>query len=329
MKESKIEVLDSLRALAALSVCLFHFICTTTGYVTNQGVLDFFSGARHGVQMFFVISGFVIPWAMYNAGYTLRNFFSFFLKRISRLEPPYIFSILLALLILYLRVKLLGRDNSHIELSIKQVALHIGYLIPFFEGYDWLNDVYWTLAIEFQYYLLIALLFIPLIKGNFALRFLVYAGLLALAFIGTKAFLFYWLPLFLLGILLFMFRALLISAIEYYAVTAIVLLFSLWYYELSVVIYAILPLFMVIKWPGVKLPGFHFVGKFSYSLYLIHPLIGASVVNLLSHRYTQTWQMIMVFALGVGLSIFSAWVVYYFIERPSKNLSASIHYKKP
>ena len=60
MIDSKINVLDSLRAFTTLSVCLYHFVCTTTGYVTNRWILDIFSVGKFGCGLlFFVISGFV------------------------------------------------------------------------------------------------------------------------------------------------------------------------------------------------------------------------------------------------------------------------------
>jgi len=95
--KNNIVVLDSLRAFAALSVCLFHFVCTTTGYITTDWILNLFDIGKYGVQLFFVISGFVIPWSMYAAGFQLKNLFSFLFKRLARLEPPYVFSVLIAL----------------------------------------------------------------------------------------------------------------------------------------------------------------------------------------------------------------------------------------
>ena len=51
----KIEILESLRAFAALSVCFFHFICIT-GYFHTKWILEFFYHWQFGVQLFFVIS---------------------------------------------------------------------------------------------------------------------------------------------------------------------------------------------------------------------------------------------------------------------------------
>ena len=48
------------------------------------------------------------------------------------------------------------------NVSAFQLLLHLGYLNAFF-NYDWSVALYWTLAIEFQFYLSIGLLF-PLIS---------------------------------------------------------------------------------------------------------------------------------------------------------------------
>jgi peptidoglycan/LPS O-acetylase OafA/YrhL len=103
MKNSQIPVLNFLRAFAALSVCLYHFVCTTTGYITTDWILNFFSQGKYGVQLFFVISGFIIPWSMWKSDYSLKNFFVFLLKRLARLEPPYLMSLILAITILMMR----------------------------------------------------------------------------------------------------------------------------------------------------------------------------------------------------------------------------------
>ena len=56
-KSEHIEVINSLRGLAALAVCVYHFVCTTIGYVTNDQILDIFHFGSKGVQVFFIISG--------------------------------------------------------------------------------------------------------------------------------------------------------------------------------------------------------------------------------------------------------------------------------
>jgi peptidoglycan/LPS O-acetylase OafA/YrhL len=288
-----------------------------------------FDVGQYGVQTFFVISGFVIPWSMYRAGFEFKNIFTFLLKRLARLEPPYLFSILLALTVLFAREKFLGRANDHIEISLTQVFLHVGYLIPFFEGQHWLNQVYWTLGIEFQYYFLIALLFIPLVKTNVFVRTIIYGAIIALSFTTTAYFLPFWMPVFLLGILLFLYKCEITQGIEYFLSSTLLIAFCLFKYPLASVIYAIIPLIVLLLIENKKIPGLNFIGKFSYSIYLIHPILGSSLINILSHKMTGDFQKVICICAGMLFTFITAWIHYYIIEKPSKKLSASITYQQP
>ena len=140
--QKEIPVLHPLRAIASLSVCLFHFICTVNGFVESDQLKSIFHFGQYGVHIFFVISGFIIPWSMYHSGYVVKNYFTFILKRFTRLEPPYILSLIMAIGITFLRE--LSPHYNHVDKipSVKQVMLHFGYLIPFFKGETWIRYVY-------------------------------------------------------------------------------------------------------------------------------------------------------------------------------------------
>src|SRR5580658_10222082 len=94
---SRISVVEALRALASVSVALFHFCnqLSSTGahLVTRYGWL--------GVDVFFVISGFVIPLSLHGRDYELRDFPSFMLRRLVRLEPAYLISIAVVIALWY------------------------------------------------------------------------------------------------------------------------------------------------------------------------------------------------------------------------------------
>jgi peptidoglycan/LPS O-acetylase OafA/YrhL len=326
-RENRIEVLDGLRAFAALSVCLFHFICTTRGYVESQWVLNSAWVGQYGVHLFFVISGFVIPWAMYTAGYRLNNFFPFLLKRVSRLEPPYLFSLALALLVLHLRGKFMGAGSGDPPPSGRQVLLHIGYLIPFSKGYQWVNPVYWTLAVEFQYYLLIALLYVPLIRSKQAVRVVLYLALIGASFLAGRSFLVYWLPVFLLGILVFLYKSGTIAPPEYCLASAATTAFCVYRYPTAAVVYAMIPVVALLFWQNVRIRGLHSLGRYSYSIYLIHAVLGTSLINVLSHHYRGPVAKVAVISAGMALTLAASWLTNVLVEEPSRRLSASIRYR--
>lgn len=325
----KIEVLDSLRAFAALSVCIFHFICIT-GYIHTKWILDFFYHWQFGVQLFFVISGFVIPWSMYHANFKLKHFFKFAFKRFCRLEPPYLASLLLAIFILWGRDYFLHTNNFSNLVSLKRVALHFGYLIPLFENYKWLNDVYWTLAAEFQYYFLIALLFIPLIKSNFFLRVVIGGCMIGFSFIGgPREFLPYWLPVFYIGILIFLFKIQKIAKIEFYITVSVLFLFSCYHYHLGSVVYMLIAAVAILYYGECKVLILNYLGKMSYSIYLVHLPIGLTLMNIMAHSFFDTYlEKVFVLLSGFVATLISSYIMYLLVERPSKKLSASIKYKK-
>lgn len=320
-----IPVLDSLRGFAALSVCLFHFVYSTIDFVDNTVVRAFFAQGMFGVQTFFVISGFIIPYSMHRAGYRLKNFFEFMLKRLARLEPPYIFSVVATLLLLVLK-NLLAGGSMGAGLDQKQLALHLGYLIPFFEGQVWLNEVYWTLAVEFQFYLLMALLFVPLLRASRWQRWLMYAGILAVSQLGNYEFLPRALPFFLLGIVLFFFRAELSRSRDCIAELLAIAVFIFFNYQLGALVFGLVAVGGIGLYAHRRVRPLHQLGRFSYSIYLLHPVVGSSLINILSHRASATFEKLLVLLIGLAVTVMVSWCMYYFIERPSQNLSKSISY---
>lgn len=323
-----IPILDSLRGFAALAVCLHHFINTTTGYITSPFLLEFFEYGRCGVHLFFVISGFVIPWSMYTANYKPNNFFTFLLKRFLRLEPPYLFSILLVLIVLVARQHFYAENNQ--PLSYAQFFFHIGYLIPF-TNYKWLNPVYWTLAIEFQYYFFIALLYPLLIRNSLYIRTAIYLAIVALSFTTGSQFLPYWLPVFFIGIVLFLYKVDKIRNIELicsliFLLTTVFLKYNA---NVGIFVFVLLGLVSILFFETVEVSGFSKLGKWSYSLYLTHSIIGATVINVLSHKYTESWQKFAVILLGTVITLVFSWIMYLVVESPSKKLSSKIRINQP
>lgn len=87
-----ISLVDDIRGLAALSVAWFHLTNTWGDWVQETGRFGWL-----GVEAFFVVSGFIIPYSIKCSypGYTLRDYPGFLARRMIRLEPPYIISILM------------------------------------------------------------------------------------------------------------------------------------------------------------------------------------------------------------------------------------------
>src|SRR6185436_10205614 len=92
-------------------------------------------------------------------------------------------------------------------------------------GYPWLNPVYWTLAVESQYYLLIGLLFPLLASHRTWLRVITFATLGSMSFFYTsKPYIGNFVFLFLMGILTWHLRVGLVNK-WVYVVVLIALIF--------------------------------------------------------------------------------------------------------
>jgi peptidoglycan/LPS O-acetylase OafA/YrhL len=323
----QVPVINSLRGLAASMVCFYHFVCTTINYVKDENVLSVFQYGQLGVQMFFVISGIVIPLSMITGSYNYPSWFRFISKRFIRIEPPYLVSIVIGIAYLYLRNFVPGSTNVDMTPSGRDIVLHLGYLIPFVENAHWVNPAYWTLAIEFQYYLLLSVLFPLVLKGKWLGRFFFYSLMIIPSLlIPGHSMLPYWIPVFLTGILFALRITCIIDVKEYIGGTLVCIVLIYLRIGIADAAITVITLLIINLFGKFTFRIGEFVGRISYSLYLLHSIIGSAVINFLSHRFTVPWQKVAVICIGYAISVFSAWLMYLLIERPSQNLSRKIKY---
>ncbi|MBA2396462.1 MAG: acyltransferase [Ktedonobacteraceae bacterium] len=145
--------LDGVRALAFLLVFDLHV--NHTGVWSdgnNQIIASLFSVGRTGVTLFFVLSGFLLflPYIqaiLFEKEWPRSKIY--YIRRILRIFPGYFFS--LFILIMFTQPSFLQPHNW------KQLA----QFLTFTMGYNLsgsVNGPYWTLAVEFQYYLLLPLI---------------------------------------------------------------------------------------------------------------------------------------------------------------------------
>lgn len=330
VKIKYIPVIDSLRGIAALSVVLFHFVCKTIGFIKNELVLKVFENGHYGVQMFFVISGVVIPMAMLNGGYKHSSWKNFILKRFIRIEPPYLFAVLIGIIYLTVRNFIPSSSSLNLAPTLKEILLHIGYLIPFFEDTRWINPVFWTLAIEFQYYIAMCIIFPFLFSKNVISRTLSYIILGLISYVGhnysTDAFFINWITLFMSGIVWVLYKSKTSSLLEFTIVEIICLYFT--YTELGSMSFyiSVITLLMISFLPNLRNTASKFLGDISYSLYLIHSIIGAAFINFCSHLVTLPIMKLLVILSGITISISSSYIMYLFIEKPSKDWAKKVKY---
>jgi len=203
----RINSIEWLRGIASLGICEMHIFCaqdffSATDTFFHTYIFPLSIIGRLGVAVFFVISGFIIPYSMWRRNYSIANYFSFLTKRLIRLEPPYILTIILSVLIAFISTSII--TNRIYEINWYNLALHLGYLNVFFDNV-WINPVFWTLAIEFQFYVLIGFLF-PLISSRPNAPLLIVLSIIStIICLNNPAhhFIFIHIHLFIIGILCF------------------------------------------------------------------------------------------------------------------------------
>ena len=168
--------MDGLRFAAIAMVVLFHLngylMAKSASYVASSAKSDWMGQVAqvgfHGVELFFVISGFILglPFAAhYLKGAAPVRLRKYYLRRLTRLEPPYLVT-LLGLFILNLLVQRKVAASFYPHLAASFFYLHSLIYGTFSPALG----VAWTLEIEVQFYVLVPLLTLIFTVRNRALR---------------------------------------------------------------------------------------------------------------------------------------------------------------
>ena len=202
--------IDGLRFVAIAWVVLFHVYAalSTRSAIPPPWPLDI-DLPKRGVELFFAISGFIlgVPFAsarLRNA--PTVNLKQYFLRRLTRLEPPYFISLFVWAASQWVAARRpLGDMAPHLAASF--FYLH-NLIFGAFERA--VNGVAWSLEVEVQFYLLV-----PLLAGLFAIggarlrRMVIVALMLASGIVSLPLYnsvhfhysIAYYLPFFLAGFL--------------------------------------------------------------------------------------------------------------------------------
>ncbi|AUM13438.1 acyltransferase family protein [Ketobacter alkanivorans] len=169
--ESNFPVLDGFRALSMLLILVFHTFSIYCVYNPEVELIDMVEAsgwsawiwnADKGVDIFFVISGFLIT------GILLRQidrdgrirFGNFYWRRFMRLSPAYWFMIALYAWMGLSTMDLEARQQLHLD-NLWANLLYVNNFIPYQEqAMNWT----WSLAIEEQFYLVYPLVLFVLVK---------------------------------------------------------------------------------------------------------------------------------------------------------------------
>lgn len=141
--------LDLLRFVAAVAVVLFHYffrasvqqpVFAETGFTDPHGIFRY---GYLGVDLFFVISGFVIL----NSAWKKRPS-AFVASRIGRLYPAFWVAVTLTAIVLILD------PNKRFTVTLHQYLVNLTMAPKLFDVGQ-IDGVYWTLLVELKFYLLV------------------------------------------------------------------------------------------------------------------------------------------------------------------------------
>lgn len=344
----RLAFLDALRGVAALFVAIQHVYCALPGFdgvATSVLAKTIPSLGGFGVGAFFVLSGCVIPFAVGTDRVTPQYIARFIARRFVRLDIPYWVCILA-----YLAAARIVEKNTYAAVDGPVFVANLFY-VNFVLGWKAVVEVGWTLAIEIQFYLAYLLLLAlsqqverTMIPGRTGLsRGLVFGGPAIVSLLWQlkvipdppgpdRFFLQPWLFFFsgtviawklfqggeawpgFLGVL-----GLSVSGVvggEAICYAGAVTAATIW---------------AVGERGMLRTLGTHRVlqglGTMSYSLYLLHPLVGSRPIRLLVDGLEGSWSPVhdlAAFTLGVGGSILVAWVFCEVVEKPSQRLARRV-----
>ena len=340
--KNRLLVLDSLRGLAAIMVVFFHY--TMNREQANYG----FRLGTTGVDLFFIISGFVIFLSLNK----VSSSYEFVVNRLVRLYPTYWASVTFTFILIYL---------THYFQNIVYDPINIEYylwnltMFQFFNKIPDLDGPYWTLSIELLFYFLMLILF--KIK---VLKYANYIGLVLAVFFTICAHFckeFTYIRVFMVEYPLFQFIPLFFAGISFYDLYTKKQ--NRFFIYLSLIVYLICQILMY-QYAGrsrnyisqteyaLMLSSFFilfflfvnnklgfivskytiFLGKISFCLYLIHQYLGFNTIipKMMDNFGLNFWIAAVLIALPITILI--ATLITFFIEIPLNKKLKSLLLKK-
>ncbi len=314
---NRLYALDGLRGIAAFAVLIFH--------VTNKQ----FAYGHYGVQLFFIISGFVIFLSTNN----IKTVKEFIVKRVLRLFPAFIVCMTITTIVINLLP-----EYAHDSIDVKRYICNLS-MIPEILGVKPVDNSYWSLVPELFFYALIAfVLYFKQMKHILwiCIIWLIIISINILFKIDNqyqiiKLFNIRHGQLFIAGIMLykiykegfninntFMLSISYVLTIIIYPLAHPHMYFWSSHIIITTIIYVLFLLFIFDKLIILQYQPFQFLGKISYSLYLIHQIVGITLINYFKANTQFNTFFIIIFV--VLLLIITSYAIYKYIELPPLKL---------
>lgn len=345
MRPPRLLLLDGLRFIAAIMVVLYHYTAWHQTFWHGTVARDAWPTLSRitvfgnmGVQLFFIISGFVILLSAY--GKSIPQYVG---SRIGRLFPAYWVAVIAAGVLVLFIWPAMGEGRTVADWAINLTMVQQGLDVPHMDG------VYWTLWTELRFYLWILLLM--LLRCLTPQRILAFAALWPVAVIATSGVDASWreqllIPdhaaLFAGGMVLFLIYrfghtlsrwavlgftvvcAALQTGVGAPAEAANLVGYQIpaWTYWVIVVgLFALVGVIALTRLGRVSLPGLALAGALTYPVYLLHEVWGWWLIKLLSPRLNP----IVVLLLVIAMVAAAAYLVHRAVEqRWGRSLSKAV-----
>lgn len=349
----RIDTLDGLRAVAIMAVLLYHYFVKFADPAVGPALYPYadayagFPAAKYGfmgVQLFFVVSGFVIAMTLERC----RTMSEFYLRRFARLWPPLLVCSIITFAVLHIfdtgfahqrRPTMLDLIPS-LTLTSPKIWLWLNHNIKYVDG------AYWSLFVEARFYIYAAIIYRWSAKGRFLRNYIIFAMTAVVLATLYRALLpddkWYliidgalypahtlW---FAAGILfheIWMGRMRLKKGIALLTVGSVPLVYMLGMFHpdisiipLATISLIILTAFVILsvrpEWLApLRYRPVLWVGTVSYSLYLLHQNLGVALISLIPRAFSWWLQLALVIAI-IAAILSLASLVYVLVEQRGK-----------
>lgn len=301
-------------------VMIFHFISfqhPSGPLIANESIRKYSEFGAQGVELFYIISGFVIYYSLSNASFGFRQYPKYLLKRISRIFPPFWGVILLTCTVPFMW-------GWSFPYKLNELLQNATLTVDLFKQYQWMNLIFVTLKVEFLFYLVIGLLAVLMKKNTWIYAVIAFGSLIGTYYHHFTFDLVHNIPFFLIGIAccqIYKSKDLILN----YCLIASCMFFLYWIFPLEDVFISLIGIVFLL-WIPIKNRWMEYVGQFSYSIYLTHGFSGGMFLFYCKTETGMGWNPWLYFTAAVCISIVFAFCYYWLIERHAITLSRKIRY---
>lgn len=310
---------ESLRAIAALIVVAFHFITFSDAegqLFKNETLREIAGFGAQGVELFYIISGFVIYNSLSKRRFTLSNYPNYLQKRFLRIFPPFLCAVLLICL-----TPLIWK--APYPYAPGQIVQNATLTVDLFGNTEWLNPIFATLKVEFLFYLVIGLLAVFMMRNSWIYVSVVCLSLISVLFFPTVD-LVHNIPFFLIGIACSRVYSGKEITVNYALILACCVMIGVLFPLEDLVISVAGVVFLL--WVRIKSVWLEKIGQFSYSLYLVHGLSGGLFLYIAKSQKVIVLNPWVIVVLSTAVAIVSAYVFFLIIEKRAMRWSKRISY---